>query len=189
MSDRTDRKRVVVVCGYGCDIDSPLKPYLDKVVAFYAEKKPDVVILCGGETQQKSFPGENEIIVMRRYLFGQLGIWPECWCDGWFSGEDSYTAFESIRVVADTVRCLLPYRPEFINAEITIFCEATRALQVALLARHFFGFPPVKIETDSWELSHPAKELKTTFFTLLCCHIPLLWRYFRWRRIRRSMSS
>ena len=176
---------VVVVNGYGCNLNSPLRPYLDQIIAYLERNVVGCVVFCGGFTQRRSFPGMSEARVMADYIgehvTDQLLVLVE---------ENSYTTFENIRNSARATSGL-QWEPD----QITIFCEATRALKVALLARHFFGFPPARgkkpilIRTSSWELANPIKELKTTFLDWLCCHVPGLWRFFRWRRIRRAEQN
>jgi hypothetical protein len=78
------------------------------------------------------------------------------------------------------------------SVRITIFCEATRALKVAALARYFFGFPPahslshIRIETDSWELMHPAKELVGTLKDFASIYVPGFNRLHSWHRRRKA---
>jgi hypothetical protein len=115
--------------------------------------------------------------------------------------ERSYTSYENIRnaaeVTADTLSFAAMPKPGFddpkmIDARIVIFCEASRALKVKILARHFFGFPPergypdVEIRTVSWELMHPLKELKATVYDTLSLYVPGLARYWGWKRRRRA---
>jgi len=182
-------ERVVIVCGYGCNLDSPLQRYLDRVLLFCKEQRPEHVILCGGATQQKSFPGLTEAQLMYKYLRGGpyfvLG-----WHPNWFVKDDGYTAYDNIRNAADVVGDLLLDGPK-----ITIFCEATRALKVADLARHFLGFPPdygapdIRIETDSWERRHPGKELRDTIRTHLAIRLPFLNWFERRRRIAKAKKA
>lgn len=179
-------QRVVVVCGYGCNLDSPLKPYLDRVAAFCRDYQPQVIILCGGATQQQTFPGKTEALVMYQYLHDKLFGDPESyWYTSVLLENESYTTYENIRGAA---------RMEPGGKEITIFCEATRALKVALLARHFFGFPPanglppIRIETDSWELMHPTLELLGTIKEWIAIRFPLLNTLQSRARRRRALS-
>jgi len=177
-------KRVVVVCGYGCNLDSPLKPYLNRVVKFCREQHPDLVVLCGGPTQQKSFPGKTEAFVMHTYLRGRfeegLSDWPyRCYLE-----EESFTTYDNIRGAAGIIR-----DRGLTLSEITIFCEATRALKIARAARHFLGFPPehgappIRIETDSWELMHPFWELLNSVEMELTLRLPVINWFRRWQRI------
>jgi hypothetical protein len=168
-------RRVVVVCGYGCDLDSPLKPYLDRVLDFCYANKPDAVILCGGATQRRSFPHETEANVMQKYLAPLEGF-----CHPrWYVLGGSYTTYENIRdaavVIGPLKRTLQPD-----DIQITIFCEVTRSLKVAILARRFMGFPPkdslppIRIETDSWELAHPRKQLFGTIKEVFAIWFPFI---------------
>lgn len=181
--------RVLVVCGYGCNLDSPLKPYLDRVVRFCREKKPGVVILCGGPTQQKSYPVHTEAIVMYLYLLEKLGTL-EDWHPAWYTEDESFTTYDNIRDAAVIIK--KRRRCEMEGEEITIFCEATRALKVALLARHFLGFPPergepdIRIETDSWERMHPFWELIGTIKDAMAIHLPYLNTIQRRNRMEKA---
>jgi len=185
-------RRIVVVCGYGCNLDSPLKPYLDRVLRFCEERHPVAIILCGGATQQRSFPDETEASVMYKYLKPLEHFHPM-----WFVLGGSYTSYENIRDAAveiDKLRAAPWHGMEPRHDEITIFCEATRALKVAMLARHFLGFPPergeppVRIETDSWELMHPTLELVGTFKEWLAIRLPFFNDLQSARRMRKSLT-
>lgn len=172
-------RRIVVVCGYGCNLDSPLKSYLDRVLAWCTTHRPDAIILCGGATQQTSFPHQTEAKVMREYL----GPLEPLYHPQWAILGASYTTYENISdaaAVIATIKARPWYGSDPRHDEITIFCEATRALKVAILARHFLGFPPAKgepdirIETGSWERMHPVKELAGTVQTWLATKFPVL---------------
>lgn len=193
-------ERVVVVCGYGCNLDSPLMPYLNRVADFCRKKRPDAIILCGGATQQKSFPGRTEASVMYGYLYDTLDqiAAPPDWHPAWFAEDESFTTYENIRDAAAVIKMLhaadeaSSFRGR--GEEITIFCEATRALKVAILARHFLGFPPangkppIRIETDSWELMHPLKEFIGTIKDAAAIYLPLLNWFQRRQRIKKSKT-
>ncbi|MBX4190101.1 hypothetical protein KW791_02290 [Candidatus Parcubacteria bacterium] len=62
-----DKMHFVVVCGYGCHLNTPLQHYLDRVVQF-TSNKPRQVIFCGGATQKLSAPGVTEANLMLNYL-------------------------------------------------------------------------------------------------------------------------
>lgn len=182
-----ERKLIVVVCGYGCNLDSPLKPYLDKVIGYGMLRKPDVIMLCGGATQQKSFPDKTEASVMYTYLKPLEAYHPM-----WFVLDDSYTTYDNIRDAARAINGEVAAVTGEKDFDIVIFCEATRALKVAMLARHFLGFPPerglppIRIETDSWELMHPTLELIGTIKEWFAIRFPYFNTIQRNARIRKS---
>lgn len=183
------RRRVVVVCGYGCNLESPLKPYLDRVARFCERAKPDHIILCGGATQRKLFPSRTEAGLMQEYLARTMVI-PITWTPSWHTLADSYTTYENIRDAANLINGM--NRSIYISTEITIFCEVTRSLSVVGLARKFLGFPPAKgeedirIKTDSWERAHPLKMLWSTIKTYLAIYLPWLNTLQRRSRIAKS---
>ena len=184
-------RRIVVVCGYGCNLDSPLKPYLNRVARLCELQKPEHVILCGGATQRRTFPGRTEAGVMGEYLSGKIDFRKTEWIPAWHTLADSYTTYENIRDAAKVINGMngAINRPNI----ITIFCEATRALKVAILARHFLGFPPehgdpdIRIETDSWERMHPLKELVGTLKDAGAIYVP--WLNTIQRRQREAKSK
>ena len=112
--------------------------------------------------------------------------------------ERSFTSYENIRFAAEDITANLGRGfdgPEKLDARIVIFCEASRALKVKILARHFFGFPPerglpdVEIRTVSWELMHPLRELKATIWDALSLYVPGMARYWGWKRRRKAQKS
>jgi hypothetical protein len=190
-------RRIVVVCGYGCNLDSPLRPYLDRVAKYCARVRPEYIILCGGQTQQKSFPGRSEADVMYDYLYKRLDSAPN-FHPGWFTEDESFTTYENIRDAAAVIRRLEAAEESHEGwsrpPAVTIFCEATRALKVAMLARHFIGFPPsaggapIRIETDSWELMHPTLELVGTLKEWLAIRFPFFNDIQSRTRRRKSLT-
>jgi hypothetical protein len=176
---------LVIVLGYGNDLNSPLRPYLDGAVEFIEDNFVSHVIFSGGESQRKSHPGQTEARTMQDYVKASL----TCPDDSNFiMDERPLTTFENIRNAARILRGL-----QLETDNIVIFCEATRALKVAILARWFFGFRAtsngrnaIQLRTSSWELMHPLKELVGTLKDTACLFVPGLWRYFRWQRERRA---
>lgn len=194
MPDRTKR-HVLIVCGYGCDVSSPLGSiYLPRVGNFIIRYKPDFVALCGGRTQRQTHPGHSEAGTMSRVLHDYLktaNTHPVYTLE-----EDSYTTLENIRGAADRVN--LYKRLHECQVHITIFCEATRALKVAMLARHFFydaGIVErpgdIVIETASWELADPVKEVRNTVYDWFAIRFPRLGlaQRARQRRLKRAETA
>ena len=179
----------VVVCGYGCNLDSPLKPYLDRVLRFCGREKPEHILLCGGATQKKSFPSWTEADVMSCYLKGPL----DCtyFNDAhetplWHPLRDSYTTYYNIHDAAHLILNRLEYPPP----RITIFCEATRSANVVMLARHFMGglvgsIDDITVETGSWERADPFKQAGNLIYNKLAITFP--WLHLAEREQRRRM--
>lgn len=172
---------VVVVCGYGCHLVPELRSYLDRVVTFCKLNEPDTVIFCGGPTQQKTAPGQTEAEVMYEYVQAQLHCQLGTSVTFLFV-RDGYTALDNIADATESMhrRCLLTA-----DTTLTVFCEATRALSIDLLVRHFMG-RRATIETASWEQASPTKQLLSTFYTWLSINFPPLRGYFRNKRVRRA---
>ena len=182
------KQHIVVVCGYGCDINSPLAVYIDRVRSFLRVNRVDQVIFCGGETQKKSFPEKTEAQVMCNYLAVQPGGHRRYWLE-----TGSYTTFDNVRLAAEKIRIMKSHDDPNAKFKVTIFCEAQRALKVIRLSRHFMrdlveNVDSITIETVSWERADPVRELKTTIMTWLAIKYPWLGlaERERRRRIRRS---
>ncbi len=180
---------MAVVCGYGCDINSPLRPYLDRVGEFLRVNNIEAVILCGGETRKATFPGKSEARVMYDYL----RITANHSAD--FVIEDkSYTTYDNIRLAADRIRRMRPRGREDIKFKITIFCESQRDLAVEIAARYFMRNlvadveGDIRTETVSWERLHPSKALFKANMMWLAIKFPWLGiaDRERYRRIERS---
>ncbi len=144
-----DKRHIVIVCGYGCHLDTPLRPYLDRVFRFIRNEHPNAVIFCGGYTQQKTAPGVSEAGLMREYT--RADQFPE-WMLKVFTEDDSYTTFDNIKKASEIIRRQLCIA----DGRITIFCEATRSTHVIRIARHFMGdlvdsIDDITVETASWE--------------------------------------
>lgn len=189
MADQ-DKKIVLVVCGYGCHLDTPLKLYLDRVVRFIKENKQPIqmVIFCGGFTQQKSAPGVSEAMLMREYIYSNLEeIRPPAF---WIYCEDrSYTSFQNIERAAEIIRTERLYN----DCRIVIFCEATRSANIIMLARHFMlelvnNIDDITVETGSWERADPFKQVGNLIYNKLAITFPRLGLAEREcrRRIRRA---
>ena len=189
-----DKKHVVVVCGYGCHLedvegkDTPLKPYLHRLIKFISNESPDFLIFCGGFTQHKTAPGVSEAGLMHDYTDAK-NISPNLRV---LREKDSFTSFENIKNAAK----LIKLGQVFIlgpKVRITIFCEATRSANVVMLARHFMKdlvdtVDDITVETASWERADPFKQAGNLIYNKLAITFPWLGlaeREHR-RRIRRS---
>jgi hypothetical protein len=171
---------ILIVCGYGCHLVPELKGYLDRVIEFCNKHQPKWILLSGGYTQKKSAPGISEAHLMLDYVQPKLTYYPGMM----FIDDDSYTSPDNIE---RAVRRIRSYNPKCLEGDLilTVFCEATRALKIDLLVRHFFG-RRADIETASWERMAPTKQIISTLYDLAAIKIPLLARYWRWLRIRKS---
>ena len=182
----TDKKHVVVVCGYGCHIDTPLRPYLGRVFRFVQDEHPEAIIFCGGFTQKKTAPGVSEANLMHDYT--RADQFPEFMLKV-FIEDGSYTTFDNIKKAANIIQGQL-WGP---THRITIFCEATRAANVVMLARHFMGnlvdsIDDITVETASWERADPFKQVGNLIYNKLAIKYPWLGlaeREHR-KRIRRA---
>lgn len=169
-------KHVVLVFGYGCHLKPELQEYLDRVVVFCRRRRPDLIIFCGGFTQRKTAPGVSEAGLMAGYVLPKLSG-----AIAYIKETDSYTTPDNAENASRVnYRGLLSK-----ETDLTVFCEATRALKVDLLIRHFFG-RRANIETASWEPMSPAKQILSTVYDLLGIWLPFLARYWRRKRIERS---
>jgi len=190
---------IVIVCGYGCHLVDVLVVYLNKVIDFLKENKPDLVIFCGGETQRDSAFGISEAQMMANYVNDSLvrflsfiddrRIFP-------FRIEnDSYTTHENIRNASIILNSWAGPRKEEIKGKIhiSIFCEATRAANVVMLSRHFMkdlvgSVDDITIETGSWERADPFKQVGNLIYNKTAIKFPWLGlaERERRRRVRRS---
>lgn len=175
------QKHVVLVFGYGCHLVPELEEYLDRVVVFCRLLKPDLVVFCGGFTQRKTAPGMSEARLMAGYVLPPLDQVLLPTQLPFLLEEDSYTTPDNAEKASQ-----INY-PGLLSKEtkLTVFCEATRALKVDLLIRHFFG-RRANIETASWELMSPSKQILSTVYDLAAIKFPSLARYWRNKRIERS---
>lgn len=172
-------RHIVIVCGYGCHLVPELREYLNRIVRFCNERQPDCLILCGGFTQRKSAPGWSEARVMKEYLIPALKYTPK-WV---YTEEDSYTTPDNIENATKKMHSDGLLEKE--DTELTAFCEATRALKTDLLIRHFLG-RRATIETASWELMSPTKQIVSTLYDWAAIKFPPLARYFRNKRLQRA---
>ena len=171
-------KHVIIVCGYGCHLVPELRQYLDRIALFCNAHQPDCLILCGGFTQRKSAPGRSEARLMKEYILPELNYAPGLV----YTEEDSYTTPDNISNAAQTMRSESLLQED---TKLTVFCEATRALKTDLLIRHFIG-RRADIETASWELMSPAKQIVMTLYDWAAIKFPPLARYFRSKRLQRA---
>lgn len=174
-----DKRHVVVVCGYGCHLDTPLRPYLDRVFRFIQTCGAYAVIFCGGFTQKKTAPGVSEAGLMREHIRADQFRFNV------FTEDDSYTTLENIQKASEIIRRQLCIA----DGRITIFCEATRAATVIMLARHFMGdlvdsIDDITVETASWERADPFKQAKNLIYNKLAIKYPWLGLAERERRKR-----
>ena len=184
-----DKRTIVVVCGYGCHLDTPLRPYLDRVVKFVEENRTGLLILCGGETQKSSAPGVSEARLMRNYVARKIP--PSCHL---LIAQSSYTTYENIKCATALITQIEDLSMFSVSGrnKIVVFCEAQRAATVIMLARHFLlpfvaGIDDITVETASWERADPFKHVKNLVYNRLAIKFPFLAR--REGRKRRERSK
>jgi len=189
------RNEVVIVCGYGCILNEELKGYLNKVAKFLLKNRPAILIFSGGATQKKSAPGKTEADVMYSYITSGLGldlnmiaersgsVWIEV---------GGYTTHGNISGARD----LLTKHQVGMCSKITIFCEAHRAPNVVMLARHFLSpfvnsNKDIVVKTASWELADPFRQVGNLIYNKIAITFPWLKlaQLERWRRVRRSRNK
>jgi len=178
-------RHIVIVNGYGCHLNTPLMPYLDRVVRFINEVPTDMVlqlIFTGGPTQQDSAPGVTEAHLMSEYVTKH----PDRRRVQFMSLEEetAFTSYDNISKAAELIRNTAPDLGieaswKYKSTKITIFCEATRSANVIMLARHFL-LPFVKtidditVETASWERADPFKQVGNLIYNKLAITYPWL---------------
>lgn len=179
------RLHVLVVNGYGCHLDTPLGlTYLPRVAGFIKEREPDWIIFCGGQTQRRTAPGISEALVMSRWITSELGA---AVADRFILESDSYSTFENIRDAASAILRKIGTA----KIKVTIFCEAIRAPNVVMLARHFMGnlvesIDDITVETASWERADPFKQVRKMIFYKLAFYFPYLAGLERKKRLKRA---
>ena len=184
-----DTRHIVIVSGYGCHLDTPLKPYLDRVVRFINSIPSDValqLIFTGGPTQQASAPGVTEAHLMAEYVHKhpdrrRMGLVS-------FEEDTAFTTYDNISRAAEWIRHTVPDR-KYESTKITICCEATRSANVVMLARHFLlpfvkSIDDITVETASWERADPFKQVGNLVYNKLAITYPRLRLAERERRRR-----
>ena len=193
-----DTRHVVIVNGYGCHLDTPLKPYLDRVVRFINDIPSDVslqVIFSGGLTQQMTAPGITEANLMAEYVH----MHPDRRRMGYlcFKEKSAFTTYGNISGATELVykwRANTANGVPFKSTKITIFCEATRAAHVVMLARHFLlpfvkNIDDINVETASWERANPFKQVGNLIYNKLAITYPWLGLAERERRHRMQRAK
>ena len=99
-----------------------------------------------------------------------------------FLETDSYTSLDNIQLANKINRRWELTQPE---TKLTVFCEATRALKHDRMIRKIFR-RRANLETASWELMDPLKQLGSTIYEWTAMEFPPLASYFRNKRIRRA---
>lgn len=180
----------VVVNGYGCHVNAEVQEYLDEVVRFINEHEPSYLILCGGQTQRKTAPGITEAAVMAIYIRQRLSHVPM-----FILEDDSLTTLENVQNATRRIlNCIPRYGNYWPSVEMTVFCEAQRALKTLIL--YWFLLPQmhqyydcrIRVKTSSWELGNPLKELSHLLFDLAALWVPGLTWYAHRKLLKKSAS-
>ncbi|MEX2090855.1 MAG: ElyC/SanA/YdcF family protein [Candidatus Paceibacterota bacterium] len=190
-------RHIIIVNGYGCHLDTPLKPYLDRVTLFFNDVPSlayPILLFSGGPTQQKSAPGVTEAGLMVEYVTKHRDrrIRPS----EYHTEDTAFTTYYNIARSADLIRNVLPIVDPvnghlFRSTKITIFCEATRSANVMMLARHFLlpfveSIDDMTVETASWERADPFKQAGNLIYNKLAITYP--WLGLAEREQRRRMQ-
>ena len=179
--------RVLVVPGYGCILTQELKKYLNQVIVWIDEWRPNIVLFSGGFTQRQKAPGVSEAALMREYVLGHVS-----YTDFTVAVDEySYTTLDNIQNATELMASLHYAGEEGGGGiEVQIFSEANRRFKVGVLARLAMLSRVKKIEVKSvaWEhgLIPKLKQVISTFAELAAFFIPSLARRFCESRIRRA---
>ncbi len=187
-------QRIVIVQLYGQDpYKTALGPYLNRVAKFIDEWRPDHVICCGGPTEQKTYGGRSEADAAYVYLYPRLAF---VQFQGW-ADRKSLTTLENVQGGVRILR-KIPVS-NWQDVEVVVFCEAQRALKTLVL--YWFLLPEIrknadgkdtgrriKLETDSWELDNPIKELFKIVLDIIAIHVPAVARWQHRKRLKRAAS-
>jgi hypothetical protein len=176
-----------IVHGYGCDLETPLKPYLEFVGTRISQDLPGTVILTGGATQQEKFPGKTEAGVMAQYLRERVRR-NKSRLPLLIEEADSFTTDDNVRNACARIRRTPGIADNWHRVRVHAFCEAQRALKSEI---HYWDLLPeireygqrVWIETCSWELADPRQELVKTNTAVVTRRFPVVGRLLS--RIRR----
>lgn len=160
--------RIVLVFCYKCSLTPKYKRYLRDVARYVNANKAFVkaVIVSGGFSQLKSFPGMTESTVavnfLRPKISADIPILQEL------------TALTT-RGNVENSKALIK---EFFNGNkfsVVIFCDAIRALKTKLVAEKFFKDYPFEMMT--YDISRPGetkKQLLAAFAELAALYFPPL---------------
>ena len=200
-----DKQHVVIVNGYGChtSFDDRIsdrflegyRRYLQRVAGFIDTNIPDLLILTGGETKKKSAPGRSEAKVMWEYIFPRM---IKASRDRYLQGKNKNVMFDERSFTTwDNSACAYLALLKAIGAgvirnepcRITHFCEAHRAPVVNMCDRNFLiwfvqNLNDLRVETESWELADPFRQVKNLIYNKLAIKYPWLGLAERERRKR-----
>jgi len=170
---------LVVVLGYGCHLDEPMKNYLNSVVSFVATNDVVAVIVTGGYTNRKSAPGISEAGMMASYL-KESGVKTPIILD-----EISVTTNMNLRNIGKIIREL-----DLTNQRVVIFSDEARGFKVKVLARLILNRWP---EIKTYRLTRGVvAKLKQIFvampLNILALHFPFFER-MELRRKERIMNN
>ena len=181
-----DKKQIVIVCGYGCHLTPGYQEYLRRVVRYIGENFVELIIVCGGKSQQKTAPDKSEAEVISSFLqnepdweelyAGRCGL-PKIICE-----TCSLTTLKNLGNAKDFIGEFSPKEYRLI-----IFCDASRALKVKLLAMSIF--PEYDIQIETYDLSSRGevkKQLMATNFEVLALKFPFLSRWHHQQRVKRA---
>jgi hypothetical protein len=171
---------------YGCDLESPLRPFLDFTFQRMLQERPGTMLLCGGATQQALFPGKTEAGVACEYLTRRLAQehqrWPEFEYRPVFIPKDrSFTTEENVRDACAYIQSVPGIDLHWDEVRVRAFCETSRSLKS--MGFYWDFLPEVRehgqrvwMECLHWELQHPDSELAKANAAWLSRRFPLVGR-------------
>lgn len=175
------QKKVFIVCGYGCDLSLKYQRYLRRVVGFIITENPYAIIVCGGFSQLKSAPNTSEASVIESFLRDRMTAIPGI---SILQEDKSLTTSENL-INAQKIMDKLDIR----SGEIVIFCDASRALKVKIIARRVLKGYSVRVEAyDLSSLDEAPKQLLATIKDALAVYLPVLDYLQRKQRERRALK-
>jgi len=147
MKTYQNRRLVVAVLGYGCELNEGLENYLAYIQKFCQHIENIKAVIClGGETNRLSKPGRTEAQILK-----YLGVKQHVYMD-----DQSISTLQNIEALKKILRqnLLQKYR-------LVIFADSAHSLKARLLGRLVLGYWPEIIKIDL------TKNLRKTIWQLL----------------------
>lgn len=121
---------LVIVCGYGCDPQGwMIQKYLDFSAKVASRAKNAIIIVTGGFTSPRQFPGISEAGMMKKELI-RRGINP----GGILLEEMALTTNQNLEFCRQIIDSLKE-KPSVVY----IVCDSIRGFKIRIIARKYFG--------------------------------------------------
>jgi hypothetical protein len=191
---REDVTKVLIVCGYGCEMDYDYKRFIEFCTEFIRANDIEIVIACGGSTQKSKNETEAQCIIKAFYsefesykMLDKISNKTGFTNPKFIEESSSYTSLENL---VNAKECLKKLELDRHNTSIWIACKIEKSLYIRMLIDKIYckelWYHVWAIAYDNAKPKDAEREFRHLILKYLALKFPPLKKLAHWLKVRKS---